>query len=103
MLAYMMRLVVRYLAATTLVAFGLAQLIAAFAGTAHVIKTGWLWAGLVALAALGCAWPLSIGAFIGALREWHWPWALAAVFAAPRLITVIPGYIASALAKIRHG
>ena len=36
-----------------------------------------------------------------ALQVWHW--SLAAMFAAPRLVTVVPGLLAAMLANLRHG
>lgn len=98
-----MSIAARYSLALVLVAFGIAQLAAALAGIVHVLGTVWVWVMIIGLASAGFAVPVAVGAFIGALYVWHWPWVVAAVFAAPRLVTVIPGYVAAALAKFRHG
>ncbi len=43
-----------------------------------------------------------IGALLGALWLWHWPLFAAVLLAAPRLFTMLPGAIATLLARIRH-
>jgi hypothetical protein len=68
------------------------------------VELGPLWALAAALLAVGWrAWlPLRIGVFLGAMALWHWPWFAALALAAPRLLLMLPGLIASALARLRH-
>ena len=87
--------------AASLIAFAIAQLAAASVGSAPLLGALWSWVAVVAMAALGFALPVMIGAFVGALRVWHW--SVEAIFAAPRLVTVLPGLVAAVLAKLRHG
>lgn len=65
---------------------------------------GPLWALAAALLVLAFgAWlPLRVGVFLGAVVLWHWPWFAALALAAPRLLMLLPGLIASALARLRH-
>jgi hypothetical protein len=58
---------------------------------------------IVALAALlRLAWPLQLAVMLGAWLLWHWPWPLALLLAAPRLLLILPGLIAWWLARHRH-
>jgi hypothetical protein len=41
-------------------------------------------------------------AVMGAVMVWHWPVAVAVIFAAPRLVLVLPGLISTWLADRRH-
>lgn len=64
-------------------------------------------AALLLAIALGCAllqnlsWPLRLAALWGALA-WHWPWPLALLYACPRCLTRLPGWINWAIALRRH-
>ena len=81
-----------------ILALGIAQLIAGYSGIEE---------HLGALLAIGClvasllfrfTLPITIGAFFGAMDFWGLHWSLAALFAAPGLIFLIPGIITSVLA-----
>ena len=43
--------------------------------------------------------PITIGAFFGAMNVWGWHWFLAALFAAPGLMFIIPGLLAAMLSS----
>jgi hypothetical protein len=45
---------------------------------------------------------IRIGAFLGVMSLWHWPWFAALAFAAPRLLLVLPGLASTGLALLRH-
>lgn len=81
-------------------AFGIAHLIAGFAGIEQGIGSIWAWIALFAALALRFTLPITVGAFFGAMNVWGWHWALAALFAAPGLLLVIPGALASVLSLV---
>jgi hypothetical protein len=68
------------------------------------VALGPLWALAAALLVLafGTWLPLRVGVFLGAMALWHWPWFAALALAAPRLLLMLPGLVASALARLRH-
>lgn len=57
---------------------------------------------LAVSALLRLAWPLQLSVLLGAWLLWHWPWPLALLLAAPRLLLVLPGLIAWWLARHRR-
>ncbi|KAA6185287.1 hypothetical protein F2Q65_09310 [Thiohalocapsa marina] len=79
------------------IVYGIAQFIAAWAGIE--LYLGPLWAGAALLVAVFFRFtlPVTLGAFFGAMDVWQWHWALAAVFAAPGLVFVVPGVISGFL------
>lgn len=83
-------------------AFGIAQLVAGFAGIEHGIGSFWAWAALFVALALRFTLPITIGAFFGAMNVWGWYWVLAALFAAPGLLLVIPGVLASIFSLVKR-
>jgi hypothetical protein len=56
----------------------------------------------IAVIALPLRLPVRIGAFLTALLIWHWPALAALLLAAPRLLLMLPGLIATALSTLRH-
>jgi hypothetical protein len=82
--------------------FGLAQFAAGYAGIAYHFGTGWAIAALVVGVFFRFTLPITIGAFFGAMDVWGWHWALAALFAVPGLIFVVPGVIASVVSLARR-
>ena len=79
--------------------YGAISIWAAYLGLDQAL--GW-WAIVIVI---GCIFfrftlPLAVGAFLGALNVWHWHWALALLFAAPGLVFVIPGVIATLLSAL---
>ncbi|NCC37011.1 MAG: hypothetical protein EOM24_34135 [Chloroflexia bacterium] len=84
------------------IVYGIAQFIAAWAGIEWYL--GPLWAGAALLAAVFFRFtlPVTLGAFFGAMDVWQWHWALAAVFAAPGLVFVVPGVIVLFLDRVKN-
>ncbi len=82
--------------------FGIAQLVAGFAGIEHGLGVGWAWGALIAALMFRFTLPITIGAFFGAMNVWGWHWALAALFAAPGLLLVIPGVLASLFSLVKR-
>ena len=74
------------------------------AGLALTRAFGWPAAlGLLVVSAyLRIAWPLQLAVLLGLGLVWHWPWLLALLVAAPRLLTLLPGLIAWGIARRRH-
>jgi len=85
------------------IAFGIAQFTAAFVGIEHGIGFFWACAALVVCFLFRFTLPITIGAFFGAMNVWGWHWLLAALFAVPGLLFVIPGMLTSALLLFIHG
>lgn len=79
--------------------FGIAQMIAGFAGISHELGAVWAWAALVAALGFRFTLPITIGSFFGALHVWDWHWVVALLFAAPGLALLVPGVLASFLPK----
>lgn len=86
----------------TFLIFGLAQLVAGFAGIEHGLGAGWAWGALIAAVMFRFTLPIIIGAFFGAMNVWDWHWAFAALFAAPALAFVIPGVLASVFSLVKR-
>ena len=83
-------------------AFGIAQLVAGFAGIELGVGSFWAWAALIVALGFRFTLPITIGAFFGAMNVWGWHWALAALFAAPGLLLVIPGVLASIISLVKR-
>ena len=83
-------------------AFGLAQFVAGYAGIAFHLGTGWAIAAVIVGLMFRFTLPITIGAFFGAMNVWGWNWALAALFAAPGLIFVVPGVIATVFSLVKR-
>jgi hypothetical protein len=82
--------------------FGIAQLVAGFAGIEHGLGVGWAWAALAVAFIFRFTLPITIGAFFGAMNVWGWHWLLAAIFAAPGLALVVPGVLAAIISGARR-
>lgn len=82
--------------------FGIAQFVAGYAGIAFHLGTGWAIAAIVVALMFRFALPITIGAFFGAMNVWGWHWALAALFAVPGLVFVVPGAIAAILSLVKR-
>jgi hypothetical protein len=83
-------------------AFGLAQF-AAGAQAANFYFGGWWSWGLIVLTLMfRFTLPMTIAAFFGARDVWHWHWALAALFAAPGLLLMIPALTADLFDGIKR-
>jgi hypothetical protein len=81
--------------------FGVAQFVAGYLGIEHHFGAGWATGVLVVCFLFRFMLPITIGSFFGAMTVWGWHWAFAALFAAPGLLFVIPGVIASVVSMVR--
>lgn len=92
----------KYLLAVPLVLGGLiyalAQFVAAYGWVDGAYGSGWAFGLLLAAFMFRFTLPVTICAFLGAWHWWGWHWALAAIFAAPGLVLVLPGVIAGLVA-----
>ena len=84
------------------IVYSVAQIIAGFTGIADGIGSIWAWIAIFAALALRITLPITIGAFFGAMNIWGWHWTLAALFAAPGLLLIIPGILASIFSFIKR-
>lgn len=78
---------------------GVVQLVAAGAWLNSALGAGfWFYPAMLVLCIVTLLFrftpPLIILAFLGAMSVWHWHWALAALFAAPTLVIMIPALAA---------
>jgi hypothetical protein len=80
-------------------AFGIAQLVAGFAGIEHGLGVVWAWIALAVALGLRFTLPITIGAFFGAMNVWDWHWFWALLFAAPGLLLMVPGLLASVIPR----
>lgn len=78
-------------------AFGLSQFFAGYLGIAEHLGPIWAIVILTASLFLRFSLPITIGAFFGAMDVWGFHWGLAMLFAAPGLMFLVPGIIASIL------
>ena len=79
--------------------FGIAQFIAGYVGLSEHLGTPWAIGIFIASLLFRFTLPITVGAFFGAMDVWGWHWSLAALFAAPGLVFLIPGVVASFLAS----
>jgi hypothetical protein len=65
---------------------------------------GAVWAVIAIVAAFMFRFtlPITIGAFFCAMNVWHWHWALAALFASPGLVLLVPGVIATIISGVKR-
>jgi hypothetical protein len=87
---------------TAYVGFRVIQFAIGTIGLAHDLGLFWAVSGVLAALLLGFLAPLRLGAFLGAMSVWHWPWYAALIFAVPRLVLMLPGLISTGLAQLRH-
>jgi hypothetical protein len=88
--------------AAAIAAFRAARLAIALYGLGHAIGVPWAVIAAIALFALRLRLPIRIGAFLTTVLLWRWPWIAALALAAPRLFLVLPGLVATALARLRY-
>lgn len=82
--------------------FSAAQLLAGFLGIEHGIGPVWAWGALFCAFFFRFTLPITVGAFFGAMNVWGWHWGVAALFAVPGLLFVIPGMIASVFSLVKR-
>ncbi|MCI5046401.1 MAG: hypothetical protein MRY59_02775 [Aquisalinus sp.] len=80
--------------------YGLAQLVAGFAGIEYHWGFGWA-LGVVGISLLTrVTIIITIAAFIGAKDVWGWHWLAALIFAAPGIIFMVAALIPSAFKSL---
>jgi hypothetical protein len=94
--------VVAIAALIALAALRTARLVIGAIGLQHELGMAWALLAAACLILFRFTLPIRIGAFLGLMSLWHWPWYAALVFAAPRLILVLPGLASTTLAHWRH-
>jgi hypothetical protein len=92
----------RILSLTLLAAITLLRLWLCVLGLALLVGNVAAGALTIALLLLRILLPLRVALLVGAVAVLHWPYLLAAVLAAPRLLLMLPGLIAAGLAHMRH-
>lgn len=95
-----MRTLIPILAIFAFIAFGVLQLIAGYIGIDHHFGKGWAIIALLCAILFRITFPITIGAFFGAMDVWHWHWVFAAIFAAPGLAFIVPGILLATTAKL---
>jgi hypothetical protein len=97
-----MKLTIRVLGLLALATFAATWAVACVTGLSLIAGVA---CGLViaaVLAWLRATWLLQLAVCVGAVAVWHWPLVAAVLFAAPRLLLVLPGIVSSYLANRRH-
>jgi hypothetical protein len=72
------------------IGYGLLQIYVAFLGISAAWGSGWAIGIMIAVFLLRLGFPITIGAFYGALVVWDWHWIFALLFAAPGLLVAVP-------------
>jgi len=85
-----------------LAAFRLSRAVIGTVGLEHDLGLLCAVLGAASLALFRFTLPIRVGAILGLIGLWGWPWYAALLFAAPRLLLLLPGLISSAIAKRRH-
>jgi hypothetical protein len=97
-----MKILIRMVGFTALVAFGAIWLWACVAGFAYAMGTGWTLLAVAMLLWLRFFVPLQLAALFGAIAVWHLPVVPSLLLAAPRPFLMLPGMVATFLASRRH-
>jgi hypothetical protein len=82
--------------------FRLGQVALGTLGLWQILGPVWAVAALALLILMRFTIPVRIGVFLAAVYLWHLPWIAGLLLAAPRLPLMLPGLIATALARVRH-
>jgi RNA polymerase subunit RPABC4/transcription elongation factor Spt4 len=73
---------------------GVVQIYAGYVGLKFEFGVGWAITAVMLSLLFRFTLPLTVGSFFCALHVWGWSWIMAALFAAPGLIFIIPGMLA---------
>ena len=84
------------------VLFTLAQLTAGLVGIEDSLGLFWALGALAMALMFRFTLPLTVGSFFGAMNVWGWHWVFAALFAAPGLLFIIPGVLASTFVLVKR-
>jgi hypothetical protein len=85
-----------------LAAWRLGCFVLGIVGLWRILGPAWALLGAASLLLLSFTLPVRLGVFLAALRLWSLPWYAALLLAAPRLLLLLPGLIATAVARLRH-
>ena len=94
--------VIRITALIALLAWRMARVWVGLLGLAQLLGLPWASALMALLLLSNAMLPVRLCAVFGAVWVWHWPGMVAVIFAAPRLVLILPGLISTWLALVRH-
>src|ERR1700683_4199590 len=97
-----MKSLIALAALSALAALRVARLIVGSVGLQHEWGVFWAVIGAASLVLFRFTPPIRIGAFLALVGLWRWPWIAALIFAAPRLLLLLPGLWSTAVARLRH-
>jgi hypothetical protein len=97
-----MKPVIAIIAVSALIAIRVARLVIGTIGLHYALGIVGAIIGVASVLLFRFTWFIRCGAFLALISLWHWPWFAALLFAAPRIILMIPGLAATARAKWRH-
>lgn len=83
-------------------ALGIAQLVAGYVGIEPYLGNILSFVVVLLFLVLRFTLPISICAFFGAMNVWEWHWTVAALFAAPGLLFMMPGILAPVFSFIKN-
>jgi hypothetical protein len=90
------------MALIALTTFRVTRLVIGAIGLQYEFGLVWALLGALVLVLLRFTLPIRIGAVIALVSVWRWPWIAALIFAAPRLVLVVPGLWSAGMARLRH-
>jgi hypothetical protein len=97
-----MKSLIAITALSALAALRVARLIVGSIGLQHELGVFWAVIGAASLMLFRLSLPIRIGAFLALVSLWRWPWFAALIFAAPRLLLLLPGLWSTGMARLRH-
>ena len=97
-----MKPVIAIIAVAALIAIRVTRVVIGTIGLQHELGIACAIIGLAAVLLFGFTWFIRVGAFMALVSLWRWPWFAALLFAAPRVVLMIPGLLSTAVAKWRH-
>ena len=97
-----MKSLIAMAALSALAALRVARLIVGSIGLQHELGVFWAVIGAASLVLFRFTPPIRLGAFLALVSLWRWPWFAALIFAAPRLLLLLPGLWSTGMARLRH-
>jgi hypothetical protein len=97
-----MKPVIAVIAVAALIAIRVTRVVIGTIGLQHELGIACAIIGAAAVLLFGFTWFIRIGAFMALVSLWRWPWFAALLFAAPRVVLMIPGLVSTVVAKWRH-
>jgi hypothetical protein len=85
-----------------LVAFRLGRAVFGAAALWLIAGPGWALLAISLWLLLRWTVPIRLGILLGAVMLWGWPWIAGLLLAAPRPFLMVPGYVSTQIARIRH-